>query len=239
MNSPVSYELKDGVAFLNMDDGKVNAMSIEMLGAIADGLDQAEKDNAMVVLKGRDGVFSAGFDLKQIMSNAETSHKQIKMGAELCLKILSFPKPVITICTGHAYPMGAFLMMSADYRFGVRGDFNIGMNEVMIKMTIPQFALELASSRLLPPYYARTTLTGEMFNPDEAATAGFIDQAVDKSELDQMVEAKLEIFKKMDFGAHHRTKLKVRKYVIAAMEKAIAEEQTLEKSQEAFRLRVT
>ena len=63
MGERVSYELHGSIATIALDDGKVNVMSLAMICAINDALDQAERDRAVVVLEGRDGVFSAGFDL--------------------------------------------------------------------------------------------------------------------------------------------------------------------------------
>ncbi len=234
MNSPINYELNDGIAQISMDDGKVNAMSIEMMSALTDALDRAEKDNAIVILKGRPGIFSAGFDLTQITSTPETAYRQVTIGAELCIRLLSFPKPVVIACTGHAYPMGAFLMMSADYRIGVDGPFKIGMNEVMIGMTIPQFALELASSRLTPTHYMRTTLTGELFSPVEAVKAGFLDEVVSADKLADAVKEKTLTLNKIDFEAYRSTKKKVRIKLIEAMQAAIKKEQTLEKAKQSL-----
>ena len=56
----------------------------------------------------------------------------LQLGARMTEKILGFPKPVVTACSGHAYPMGAFLMLAADLRLGADGDYRIGMNEVAI-----------------------------------------------------------------------------------------------------------
>ena len=63
MKTWLTYTLTDGVATLHLDDGKANAMGIDMLAAINEALDRAEKEAKVVVLQGRDGVFSAGFDL--------------------------------------------------------------------------------------------------------------------------------------------------------------------------------
>ena len=35
----------------------------------------------------------------------------IPSGAELALKLLTFRKPVLSLCAGHAFPMGAFLLL--------------------------------------------------------------------------------------------------------------------------------
>ncbi|NIU77875.1 MAG: enoyl-CoA hydratase, partial [Gammaproteobacteria bacterium] len=94
-------------------------------------------------------------------------------GARLVQRLLRFPRPVVTACTGHAYPMGAFLMLSADVRFGAEGPFRIGMNEVAIGLTVPGFAVELARHRLAPPGFGRVT-TAKMFDPEEARHVGYL-----------------------------------------------------------------
>jgi enoyl-CoA hydratase len=63
MRSGISYTLAGGVGTITMDDGKVNALSPHMLGELNAALDRAEAGEAAVVLTGRSGVFSAGFDL--------------------------------------------------------------------------------------------------------------------------------------------------------------------------------
>ena len=62
--SLTAYELADGIATIRIDDGKVNALSEAMLGEIASRFDQAEADEAVVILTGREQIFSAGFDLR-------------------------------------------------------------------------------------------------------------------------------------------------------------------------------
>ena len=112
MSELVHYEKDGAVARITMDDGKVNVMSAAMLRALGAAFDRAEADEATVVLKGREGIFSAGFDLKVFASNdPQAIYDMLKLGAELALRLLSFPQPVVAVCTGHAYPMGAFLMM--------------------------------------------------------------------------------------------------------------------------------
>ena len=104
--------------------------------------------------------------------------------AELALRILSFPYPVVAACHGNAYPMGAFLIMSSDHRLAAEGDYRIGMNEVAIGLTVPRFAIEVARQRLAPAYFSRVVMTAEMFGPAEAATAGFFDRVVPAERLE-------------------------------------------------------
>lgn len=113
-----------------MDDGKVNVMSPAMLEALEARLDSARAQARVTVLAGRRGVFSAGFDLKTLAQGAEAATTMMETGVNLLGGMLEHPHPIIALCTGHAYPMGAFLLLAADLRFGVAGDWRIGLNEV-------------------------------------------------------------------------------------------------------------
>jgi enoyl-CoA hydratase len=212
-------------ARIQMDDGKVNAMGVDMLSALHRAFDRASEENAIVVLSGRETIFSAGFDLKVFSAGgAEESRRMLNLGAELALKILSFPTPVITVTTGHAYPMGAFLMLAADWRIGTEGEWRTGMNEVQIGLTVPRFALEIARQRLTPSYFSRTAVTGEMFGPEEALKAGFLDQLTPTPGLTAAVDAAVARMERLDAGAHAATKLRARAGAIAAIRAAIDEE---------------
>src|SRR5215831_591812 len=133
--------IDERTAWITVDDGKVNAMSLDMLEEIAARLDETH-EHAVTVLAGRPGIFSAGFDLKTFQRGADASRQMVEAGVRLIEKMLAHPRPIVTACTGHAYPMGAFLMLAADVRVGVVGKWNIGMNEVAIGLTVPLFALE-------------------------------------------------------------------------------------------------
>jgi enoyl-CoA hydratase len=225
MNELVCVEQAGRVIRIRMDDGKVNAMNPPMLSALHAAFDRAAHDSSVVVLSGRDAIFSAGFDLKVFSAgNPNAIRAMLRAGAELALKILSFPVPVITVTTGHAYPMGAFLMLAADWRIGTAGSWRIGMNEVEIGLTVPRFALEIARQRLTPAYFSRTAITAEMFAPDEAERAGFLDQVVAPNALDAAVDAAIARMLRLDFAAHRATKLRARAGAIAAVRAAIDDE---------------
>ena len=167
MGEKTRIRIEGGVAWITLDDGKVNALSSEMIGEIGAALDAAEGAAAVTVLSGREGIFSAGFDLKTFQHGPEAGAQMVRAGAELVARLLAFPLPVLTVCAGHAYPAGAFLMLAADVRLGAAGPWRIGMNEVAIGLTLPKFAVELARHRLTPPGFVRIT-TAAMFAPEEA-----------------------------------------------------------------------
>lgn len=235
----VTYGLTGKVARIGMDDGKANAMSVAMLSGLHAAFDRAAADKAIVVLSGRASLFSAGFDLKVFShGTAKDIHTMLRLGGELALKLLSFPMPVIAAASGHAYPMGAFLILSSDWRIGAEGDWRIGLNEVQIGMTVPSFALEIARQRLMPAYFSRTAVTGEMFGPQAALAAGFLDEVVANEQLEQAIARAVERLGRIDFAAHAATKLRARKPTIDAVRAAIDAELTLESAERSVARRV-
>src|SRR5664280_396698 len=178
MSELAAYELKGRIATITMDDGKVNAFSIPMLRAAHTAFDQAERDRAVVVLTGRENYFSAGFDLDVFGGTRDQVLEMLTLGATLAERVLSFPTPVVVACSGHAFPAGAFLLLSADMRIGVDGPHWIGLNVVKIGLTVPWFAIELARHRLHPAHFDRTVVNATMYSPRGAIAPGFLDRVV-------------------------------------------------------------
>jgi enoyl-CoA hydratase len=212
--------IEDGVAWIGLDDAKVNALSAEMIGELGAALDAAERAGAVTVLTGRAGIFSAGFDLRTFERGAAAGVAMVRAGAELVLRLLGFPLPVLTVCTGHAYPAGAFLMLAADVRFGVAGPWRIGMNEVAIGLTVPQFAVELARHRLTPPGFARI-ITAPMFAPEEALRLGYLDRVLAEDELAGAVRAEAERLCALDRPSFAATKARINARALDAVRAAL------------------
>jgi len=176
VSAKVRYELRDSVAVITMDDGKANALSHEMIDGLQACLDTGEREARAVVLTGRDKRFCAGFDLNAMTSSHEAARQLVTAGAELLVRLYTFPRPVVLACTGHALAAGSLFLFAADVRIGVRGDFKIGLNEVSIHMTLPIFALEMARDRLSKRHFTSAVTQARIFDPDTAKDAGFFDQ---------------------------------------------------------------
>ena len=179
-DSPVSSERSDGVARITVDDGKANALSHDVLGAVEGFLDQAEGDDTVgaVAVVGREGKFTAGFDLSVMTAGPEQARVLLGRGAELALRLAMFPKPVVMGVTGHALAMGGILLSAGDYRVGAEGPYKIGLPEVRIGMPVPGFAVELCRSRLSPRHFEKAIMLAHSFSPAEALDAGFFDEVV-------------------------------------------------------------
>ncbi|MFC7419608.1 crotonase/enoyl-CoA hydratase family protein [Iodobacter arcticus] len=226
MNSLVNYQYNDGIATLTLANGKVNAISMAVIDAFNQALDQAEQDQAVVLITAGAGVLSAGYDLKVMTSGLDHAIPLVTAGSTLSRRLLSHPYPVIVACPGHAIAKGAFLLLSADYRIGVAGPFSIGLNEVQIGMTMPYTGIEIARNRLSPAAFQRSVVNGEMFNPENALAAGFLDLLVEPEALASSAQAIAESLKKISMKAHKNTKLKVRKELLASLDTAIELDKT-------------
>jgi enoyl-CoA hydratase len=207
----VTTELRDDVAIVRFDDGKANAFSATSIGALHTAFDRAEKEAKSVVLVGRPGRFSGGFDLRVMGGgDGDAIRAMVRGGAELALRLYDFPIPVVIACTGHAVAMGAVLLMAADTRIGVAGEFKIGLNEVAIRMTLPMFAIELAQDRLSRRHLQRATNLAELYAPERAVDVGFLDRVVPADELLEAAVAEAESYAPLDLPAHHGTKRNLR-----------------------------
>lgn len=221
MNEVVHYKSEEHYTIITIVNGKANAISHEVIDGLNQSFDLAEKERKIVILTGQPGIFSAGFDLKVMTKSAESAKELVQRGSELSLRMLRFSRPVIIACSGHAMAKGAFLLLSADYRIGVDGDFKIGLNEVQIGMTMHHAGVAIAKSRLSEVYLTRCVSNAEIFQPKSALQAGFLDLVVKENELIPTAKAVAEMFGKLHPKAHAETKLKVRKKHLVKIKNAI------------------
>ena len=219
--SKASYALNDRVATITLDDGKVNCINASMLHELHGALDRAQQEANCVVLRGRPGVLCAGFDLKVMNASLRDAFVLTDAGAKLLLRMLAFPRPVLIASTGHAIAMGSFITLAGDYRIGLRGAFQYGLNEVAIGMTLPHFAVQLGSSVLALPYQSRAMLTAELLEPDAAVAAGFLDRAVDEADFATEVETEARRLAGLNMNAFAATKARTREPLLQAMGNAI------------------
>lgn len=188
---PVSYEKQGHVAVLKMDDGKANAIAQAVVDEFNGHLDAIDSDGEVraVLIAGRPGRFSAGFDLSAMTGSQESMRELVTSGGRLAARLLLQPHPVVVACTGHALAMGALLLLAGDHRIGAAGDWKIGLNEVAIGMPMPRWGVELARDRLAPTQLEWRLLLGQTGGPDEAVAAGFLDRVVPADGvLDQAME---------------------------------------------------
>lgn len=221
MSDLIAYHLEDGIATLTLSNGKVNAISPQVIADFNAALDRAEQDRAVVIITGQPGILSGGYDLKVMTAGPEQAVNLVTQGSTLARRLLAHPFPVVVACPGHAVAKGAFLLLSVDYRIGVDGPFSIGLNEVQIGMTMHHAGIELARDRLCKSAFHRSVINGEMFTPQHAVDAGFLDKVVQPEELHAAALEAARQLKKINMKAHKNTKLKVRKALLDTLDNAI------------------
>jgi enoyl-CoA hydratase len=217
-NETVRVEHIGDVTVVTFDDGKANALSHDAIRAITAALDAAAGDAKAVVLAGRPGRFSAGFDLSVMKGGPDDVRALVRAGADLALRLYTFPRPVVLAATGHALAAGAILLMSGDVRIGAEGAFKIGLNEVSIGMPVPHFAVELARDRLSRRHLTSATLLAAVYDPQGARDAGYLDAVVaPESVVAAAVERATALAATLSTPAFEATRATLREPVAAAI----------------------
>jgi len=217
----INVNTEDGISIIALNNGKVNAISPQAINEINAALDEAEKTESVVIITGQAGMFSAGYDLKTMKESPEAAISLVTAGSTLARRMLSFPLPIIAACSGHAVAKGGFLLLSSDYRIGIEGNFKIGLNEVAIGMTMHHAGIEIARNRIPINFLNRSVINAEMFDPQTAVQAGFLDTVVKAEDLLTVAKAQANHMKTLNMKAFRQTKLKERKASLAALDEAI------------------
>ena len=222
--SSVTTTIKDGVAVIAMDDGKANALGTAMWGELNAALDEAEAADAIVILTGREGMMSGGYDLKEMKSGPENSLKLISLGSKFARRLMSHPRPVIMAAPGHTIAMGAFLALACDYSMIMEGDFKVGLNETLIGMTMHNFGIEMGRYHLPKSYFNRCVINGEIFSPKGAMHASFFDRVVPAEQWPMAISMAGQMFGQLNAKAFRETKLRSRKEIFAILDQAIEDD---------------
>lgn len=206
----LNFKLEGNVAVIALDDGKANAVGHAYIGAMNEGLDRAEKEAAAVVITGRSGVFSAGFDLKEIAKGSSEQKALVGSGAQMLLRLFTHPQPVVSASAGHAIAAGALVLLASDTRIGAAGDFKYGLNETAIGMSLPPFGLQMAICRLSKRHQTQAILQATLYEPGEAQTVGYLDEVVAPEALEQTAIKQATALAELPAKAYSETKLDLR-----------------------------
>lgn len=221
MSTPVTYTLEDKTAIITMDDGKANALSKDMLDALSAALARAEQEASAIVLAGRADRFCAGFDLRVMMSGPAAAVDLLRAGSKLLMALYRTPLPLVIACTGHALAGGALVVLTGDYRIGAAGAFKIGLNEVTIGLPVPALAMELARDRLSKRALHHATLGAQIYDPDGALAAGYLDAVVAPADLAARARAEAARLGALGRMPYRATKERLRGATIALIESSL------------------
>ncbi len=224
MAALVECKPQSSYTLITLDDGKANALGFDMLAQLGAALDEAEQAAKVVVIAGRPGKFSAGFDLSVMSQGGDGMLQLLRAGAQLSRRLLNFPAPVVLAVSGHALAMGALVLLSADYRVGVHGTYKIGLNEVAIGMTLPYFGVELARARLATTHLGPAVELARIYDAAGAVEAGYLDEVVSDEDLLARATELATQFASLNMEAHRQTKARTREQLNTVLQAAIDKE---------------
>ena len=128
--SSASYELRDGVAVITMNNPPVNGLGYEVRQAVAQGLERAMADAAVqaVVITGAGRAFSGGADIKEFGSPKALAEPNL---LSLILVVEQCTKPVVAAINGVCMGGGLELSLGCHYRVAAPG-IDVALPEVKI-----------------------------------------------------------------------------------------------------------
>ena len=222
----ISTRRVDKVVCISVDDGRANAFSPSLLVALSQELAEAEADSEVgaAVIAGNQKAFFAGFDLDVIGSgDSKAIAEMTTAGGAFIRQAYGASLPVVAASTGHAVAAGALLLCGCDYRVGVDGPVKIGLNEVAIALTLPKWALLIASERLSKRNLQVSVANAQIFDGSGAVDAGFLDEVTTPDQVvDRAIEVAQGFAEQLDAKAYAATVRNLRGGLLGEMDAAVA-----------------
>ena len=125
-----SYDLRDGVAVITLNNPPVNGLGYDTRRAVADGIDRAHADPAVraIVITGAGRAFSGGADIREFGSPKAIAEPNL---LSLIRMLDDATKPVVAAVHGTVMGGGLELSLGAHYRVAAPGT-NVALPEVKI-----------------------------------------------------------------------------------------------------------
>jgi enoyl-CoA hydratase/carnithine racemase len=165
---------------IRLDRPPVNALNPALVEGLSDAVAEGENACDALILSGRNGLFSAGLDVPELLQLERPDLAEFwRSFFGLLETVARCPVPTVAAITGHAPAGGAVLSLFCDYRVMTRGDYQIGLNETMVGLIVPE-VIRQALVRLTGPRIAeRLIVAGTLLTPEEALRAGMVDALAD------------------------------------------------------------
>jgi len=197
MSDLVSLDLDaGGVATVTLQHGKVNALSMAVLGELSDiaaSITSGQTRARAVVVTGGPKIFAAGADITEFASDpspesfaiAEPDRVRVVGGSFLTTlnAIAAIPVPTIASISGFALGGGLELALACDLRVAST-KAKLGLPEILLGI-IPGGGGTQRLARLVGPGFAKELVfTGRQVAADEALRIGLVNRVVEPDELE-------------------------------------------------------
>jgi enoyl-CoA hydratase/carnithine racemase len=173
--------LKHGaVRELRLNRPPANALGPELITALAQALDAADREGARaLVLSGLPGIFSAGLDVPRLLTLDRAALAAVWRNFYVLMRALaSSPIPISAAITGHAPAGGTVLTLFCDWRVMAEGQWKIGLNEVQVGLPLPPVIFSALRRQVGSRAAERLAAGGVLLSPGDARAVGLIDDVV-------------------------------------------------------------
>ncbi|MCY4423174.1 MAG: enoyl-CoA hydratase-related protein [Acidimicrobiaceae bacterium] len=198
---PVTISTRGPVAVVTVDDGADNTIDVAVVESLLSAFRSVQAHAGAVVLTGRAGCYSVGWDYEFLRSGGEAATRLLQSATEMILRFVEFPRPLVAACTGDALGAAAASLLCCDARIGAAGDYRIGMDFVSRGVPVPDLAVELARSRLSHRHMTMACNTARLYSPDEAVDAGFLDYVTTGDAVEEACEVAADLAERLDPAA--------------------------------------
>jgi enoyl-CoA hydratase len=165
----------EGVLTITMDDGEKNALVPEVFEGLIDALDE-ETEARAIVLAGREGILTAGLNVKWMAANGGEGVERLLVLFGRCLmRWWTDPRPTVCAATGHAIAAGTMFGMACDHAVAADGGY-WGLTETQIDFEMPEFGIALARHNVRADRLEDLLLPGARIDAAAAVEAGFADE---------------------------------------------------------------
>jgi enoyl-CoA hydratase/carnithine racemase len=215
MSSPrlVDLHLEGSVAFLRMDDGRVNALGRPLLEALDGALTEAEPARVLVI-SGRETVFGAGLDLPALLPmRRDELIAFFGLFDRVFDRLLTYPRPIITVARGAVVAGGAILLCAGDERL-VTPQGKAGINVAALGLSLPGSALEITRAALGDRGLFEAATTARLYEGAERIRVGFATEMVAPEHIDARARELATERTKLDPDAVARVREQVRRPAI-------------------------
>lgn len=173
------------VAVLTLAHGPVNAMDPELCDAIAAQFRALATDPARaVVLTGAGRAFSAGADLRRLVSDGEVYARRFVPALDrLFRSVFEMGKPVVAAVNWHAIAGGAVLAAAADVVLMADGSARIGLPELVVGVPLPRVAVEVVRYAVGDQVARKLIIEAATHLPADARAMGLVDAVLPADDL--------------------------------------------------------